>query len=303
MTVRCFTAPAKVNIALRVVGRRGDGYHLLETLMVFTDWADTLEFHPVATGKLTLECVPPVTGRPEDNLVLRAAHALAGLCPPGAAPGVHVRLHKRIPAGAGLGGGSSDAATTLLVLNRYWQLGLTMSQLIALGVTLGADIPVFLGGQAALARGVGEELTPCHELPEVDLVLIYPGQGLSTAAVFRALDGVFPPHATPLLPQARDVRQLAGLLENDLEAPARRLLPVLDDALQTLRAAGALGAGMSGSGSTLFGLFLPGDASRVAAQLAQAHPRWQVMACRSVNTHPFAAEWDAGTCEDGGTSR
>ncbi|MBF0191120.1 MAG: 4-(cytidine 5'-diphospho)-2-C-methyl-D-erythritol kinase [Magnetococcales bacterium] len=278
-------APAKVNLALRVVGRREDGYHRLESLMVFFPLYDQLEITPVAGGALELDCQPAVTGSPEENLVLRAARLLARAT--GVGHGARIKLLKRIPDGAGLGGGSSDAALTLLALNRLWGLNLGLETLIELGVSLGADIPFFLGGRSALVEGVGERLTPCPHPLSGAMVLLFPGQGVATRQVFQALSGRHPHRERPLGMPGADAN-LADWLENDLEIPAMELLPQIAQARAALLEAGAGAALMTGSGSTVFGLFPDAKgADRAAGKLAARHPAWRLFAGGILNRHPF----------------
>lgn len=288
---RTFSAPAKLNLALRVVGRRPDGYHLLQSLMVFFPLYDRLRITPQAAG-VTLCCEPPVTQRPEENLVYRAALAL--LQESGLERGARLQLRKGIPDGAGLGGGSSDAALTLMALNRIWGCGLSPERLMALGLALGADLPFFLGGRSALVQGVGERLTPLPDASPVgEVVVVFPGVGLSTGRVFSALAGMLPAHAGPLAPPARGA-ELTALLENDLEAPALVLAPVIGDALRALERVGAKGVRMTGSGSSVFGVF--GDAAaalRAAAALTAEQPDWRVFSGGLLHTHPFEGEWSA----------
>ncbi|NGZ07725.1 MAG: 4-(cytidine 5'-diphospho)-2-C-methyl-D-erythritol kinase [Magnetococcales bacterium] len=279
-----FLAPAKLNLALRVVGQRGDGYHLLESVMVFFPWFDTLEFQ-VTSGEWGLTCVPTVTAVPEENLVWRAARLLARAT--GTTRGVNILVHKQIPDGAGLGGGSSDAAVTMLALNRLWGLDLPLERLIELGVGLGADIPFFLGGRAALVRGIGERLTWLPGPLVGELVVIFPGVSLATRSVFQALAGRYPVRAEALgLPTASE--GIAAWLENDLELPACALCPEIAVARAALLARGARAALMSGSGSAVFGLFADADsATQAARQLAAAHPTWRLVSGSILNEHPF----------------
>ncbi|MBF0272849.1 MAG: 4-(cytidine 5'-diphospho)-2-C-methyl-D-erythritol kinase [Magnetococcales bacterium] len=278
-------APAKVNLALRVVGRREDGYHRLESLMVFFPLYDQLEITPLAGGDLELDCQPAVTGCAEENLVLRAARLLARTT--GVGHGARLKLLKRIPDGAGLGGGSSDAALTLLALNRLWGLNLGLEALIELGVALGADIPFFLGGRSALVGGVGERLTPCPHPLSGAMVLVFPGQGVATRQVFQALSGRYPQRDQSLGLPGADADP-ADWLENDLELPALELLPVIGQARRALLEAGARAALMTGSGSTVFGIFPDGASARGAARhLAESQASWRVFAGEILNRHPF----------------
>ena len=175
-------APAKLNLFLHITGRRKDGYHLLQTVFQLLDWGDSLDFRVRQDG--IIERVNEVEGVPRDgDLVVRAALALQRHA--GTALGADIRLHKVLPMGGGVGGGSSDAATTLLALNHLWGLGVSLDELAALGATLGADIPVFVRGDSAWAEGIGEELTPL-ELPERWYVVVHPNVHISTAKLFQS---------------------------------------------------------------------------------------------------------------------
>jgi 4-diphosphocytidyl-2-C-methyl-D-erythritol kinase len=272
-------AAAKINLDLWVVGRRADGYHELDSLVVFAPPCDRLRLEDDA--RLSLEVTGPfaatLAGQPDD-LVLRAARALAERV--GRAPGARIALDKRIPVAAGLGGGSADAAATLRGLNRLWQLGLSAANLLPLAAGLGADVPVCLAARPTRMRGIGDRLEPVRDLPELFLLLVNPRQPVSTAAVFAGLGDLAgpPPDLGP--PPAARSRLMAWLRArpNHLEAPARRLLPALDQVLAALAGQpGCALARMSGSGATCFGLFDDRDAlARAAAAIAAAHPDWWV---------------------------
>ncbi|MEO5332186.1 MAG: 4-(cytidine 5'-diphospho)-2-C-methyl-D-erythritol kinase [Magnetococcus sp. YQC-5] len=284
---RLFLAPAKVNLALRVVGKRADGYHLLESVLAFFPLYDYLEITVIEEG-VHLICEPEVTAHPEQNLVFRAAQSL--LQATGVRKGARLRLRKQIPDGAGLGGGSSDAAVTLLALDRLWGLELGWERLLTLGGALGADIPFFLGGQTALVQGVGEVLTPVPHCPSAELVLIYPGISLSTQRVFHALAGRFPSGRGPLSLPGHDA-DLVSTLENDLEAPACELAPVIAEGILALQKVGALGTLMSGSGSSVFGVFPDAvTAAHAVERLTAQYVGWRVFAGRIFHTHPFFDE-------------
>lgn len=292
MTYR-FSAPAKVNVALRVVGRRADGRHRLWTVMTFFPLYDTLTITCPAP-ELRLTCQPPVTGEPEENLVWRAAHRLREET--GITQGATLHLEKRIPHGAGLGGGSSDAATTLLALNGLWRLNLPVSTLMRIGVQLGADIPLFLGGTAALAQGIGEQLTPLPRLASSPLVVIHPNVVLSTGRVFQHFASHHrtshdPLHAGHALPESY-TRTIEPLLINDLEPTATQMVPVLRSVAEALQAHGAQATLMSGSGSALLGLFSDAHhAERATTALQTHHPLWHIVFGQTFNIHPFANEW------------
>lgn len=269
-------APAKLNLDLLVTGRRADGYHLLDSLVVFLDLGDTLAVEPGPALELAVTG-PMAAGLDAGpgNLVLRAARALAERA--GVVAGARLTLEKHLPVAAGIGGGSADAAAALRLLDRFWGTGLPPADLAALAGPLGADVPVCLAGRPARMLGVGDRLEPVPGLPALDLVLANPRRPLATAAVFQALE-LAPGAARP--PGA--ARDLAGS-RNDLEAPARRLMPEIGALLAALAAEPGCGlARMSGSGPTCFGLFPDAAAARAAAaRLAGRHPGWWLAACRS----------------------
>lgn len=231
-------APAKLNLFLHVTGRRNDGYHLLQTVFQLLDHGDELAF----TAADNLQLSPALPGvDPKQNLVLRAACALQAAT--GCQRGAHITLEKRLPMGAGLGGGSSDAATTLLGLNHLWQTGLSVDELATLGATLGADVPVFVRGHSAWAEGIGDELTPLV-LPEAWFVVITPPVEAKTAVIFNATE--LTRHTSPIT--------IAAFLDrgghNDCEPVARMLYPQVAHALDWLAGFGP--ARMTGTGSSVF---------------------------------------------------
>lgn len=266
-------APAKVNLTLHVTGRRADGYHLLDSLVVFPAIGDRLSVAPADTLSLTVE--GPFAAGLEvipDNLVLRAARLLA----PGR--GAALRLDKQLPVAAGIGGGSSDAAAALRLLAGHWDVALPPTSAL---LGLGSDVPVCMSARSTRMSGIGETVTPA-EIPGGWLVLCNPGVPLNTAAVFGRLaqedNAPMPP-----LPRLGDTAALAGFIaaaRNDLEAPARALAPAIGTVLAALAATpGSLIARMSGSGATCFGLFATEPAARsAAAQIATAEPGWWVTA-------------------------
>jgi 4-diphosphocytidyl-2-C-methyl-D-erythritol kinase len=260
-------APAKVNLFLEVTARRPDGYHELRTLMVAVGLYDTLAFAPAPPGTIRLACSDPALGTGRENLVMRAAEALRRHT--GHPGGATVRLTKRIPVAAGLGGGSSDAAATLVGLNRLWGLGLGRAELAALAAELGSDVAFFLGPPAAWCTGRGEEVTPWPLGGRLHVVLVCPPFGLSTAQVYRGvrvpeapLDGAALKEAV----RAGDVAAIGRHLHNRLQEPALALRPELAAWLARLAALGPAGCLVSGSGSTVFALCQDAaDARRVAA--------------------------------------
>jgi 4-diphosphocytidyl-2-C-methyl-D-erythritol kinase len=270
---RTWPAPAKLNLFLHVTGRRPDGYHRLQTVFRFIDFADELRFTPRDDGRIAL--AGSLAGVAEDdNLVVRAARQLATAA--GCRQGVDIALDKRIPMGGGLGGGSSDAATTLLALNHLWQCGLDRAALQEIGLRLGADVPVFIHGQSCFAEGIGEEFQAVGLAPAWYLVLV-PPVAVPTAAIF----------ADPRL--RRDTPAIAagdwrpGMGGNDLEPVATRLFPAVGDALAALAAFGP--ARMSGSGACCFVEFA-GEAAARSAQAALPAGSVSVVA-RGLDRHPL----------------
>lgn len=277
------TAPAKLNLTLRVVGRRADGYHELESLVAFAGFGDRLTARSAA--ELSLEITGPFAAALHDagsgNLVLRAARLLAQTA--GVAERAVLTLEKRLPVAAGLGGGSVDAAAALRLLQRLWSLSLPEPRLQALAAELGADVPVCLLGRPAMMRGVGERLEPLPALPPAWLVLANPGVALGTPEVFRARSGAYsgagPLWETP----PRTAAELADCLRrsaNDLEPAARTLCPEIGEVLGALeRNPGCLLSRMSGSGASCFGLFAGREEAEAAARrLRAAQPDWWVQA-------------------------
>jgi 4-diphosphocytidyl-2-C-methyl-D-erythritol kinase len=260
-------APAKINLHLHVVGLRPDGYHLLDSLVVFAGIGDRLTVSPA--DRLTLSLTGPFAAglaAEADNLVLRAARALAmqaGIEATGA-----MVLEKNLPVASGIGGGSADAAAALRLLGRFWSLDPAVSGLLAGG--LGADVPVCVAGVPALMSGIGEILAPAPALPDIGIVLVNPGVAVSTPSVFRARSAAFSDPARFAATGWRDADSLVAALHdthNDLEPPARLLAPAIGEVLDALTAsAGCLLARMSGSGATCFGLFPDPAAARIAAR-------------------------------------
>ena len=267
-------ALAKVNLYLRVVGRREDGYHLLDSLAVFPGAADIL--HAIPADDLSLEVSGPhgagLTTGPE-NLVMRAARALAVAAGTGA--GARLMLDKRLPVASGIGGGSADAAAALRILARLWDLCLPPDRLAAVAQSLGADVPVCLASRSTRMQGAGEVLLLAPVLPPGGMVLVNPGAAVATPEVFRARSGAF--STSPALPTAwaDAVTMAADLapLGNDLEFPAMALCPAIAPVLDWLRAQpGCLLARMSGSGATCFALFT--DAAGAGAVAATVPAPW-----------------------------
>jgi 4-diphosphocytidyl-2-C-methyl-D-erythritol kinase len=264
-------SPAKINLILKVLRRREDGYHDIASLMQKVSLADEMEFAPRREG-IALACPGSDLPTGEGNLVVRAARAL--FAEAGFTGGVEITLRKRIPTAAGLGGGSSNAATTLTVLNSLFQFGFDRERLIGIGARLGADVPFFIYGSSAWAFGIGEILEPAKMAPGMWLVLVNPGFEVPTKWVYQSLN--LPLTKTPLkytIPTFSGVRDLAAALSNDLETVTVARHPVLEELKEFLRRQGALGSLMSGSGPTVFGLFdNEPDAIKAEGALRTSYP-------------------------------
>ena len=270
-------APAKLNLFLHITGRRDDGYHLLQSVFMLIDWCDTLHFDVRDDGVIEREDL--TVALPADDLVIRAARALQQAS--GTHLGAHIAIEKHIPAQAGMGGGSSDAATTLLSLNRLWGLNWPLSKLMPLGLALGADVPFFLGGHNAWIEGVGEKITPI-KLPESRFVVLKPNAGLETEKIFRH----------PELQRATETATMPvfavnpyGFGRNDLQPVAQALCPEIAEALQWLGSFG-LSPRMTGSGSAVFAKLPDG------VLIDSAPHNWQIRICSNMAIHPQAG-WAA----------
>ena len=274
-------APAKLNLFLHINGRRPDGYHLLQTLFVLLDHGDTLDFAPADT--LSLRCDSPALPVDDDNLVLRAARLLQQEA--GHAAGARLHLRKRLPAGGGVGGGSSDAATALWGLNLLWGLDLDVDTLARLGLSLGADVPVFVRGRNAWAEGVGERLQAV-ELPPLWFLVVDPGVSVSTARIFG--DGELTRHTPAItLPASLGAATFEAFLKeghNDCEAVARRLFPAVDKALDWLQSE-AGNARMTGTGACCFAHFA--DQQDAHNALRHLPEYWTGFVARSTEISPL----------------
>ena len=267
-------APAKLNLCLHIVGRRADGYHLLESAMQFIDLADEITFFARPAG--TIERLDgPEEVPAESDLAVRAARLLAQNGEPGS--GVGIRLGKRIPMQAGLGGGSSDAATVLVALNRLWNLNLTVDRLADLGLKLGADVPFFVRGSAAWAEGVGEQLTP-YDFPEGHYLIVKPQAAVSTAEIFQAPELTRNSRVTTIR------AFLAGGGRNDCLATVRGRHPEVAEALDWLQNFGE--AKLTGTGSCVFVALRNPSVARDA--LARVPGRWRGFLVRGLNRSPLS---------------
>ena len=279
-------APAKLNLFLHVTGRRADGYHLLQSVFVLLDVCDTLHFSLRSDGAIHRRSDLPGV-REEDDLVVCAANLLKreaqssvskGVC------GVDVSVDKKLPMGAGLGGGSSDAATTLLALNRLWNLGFSNDKLRALGLSLGADVPFFLYGRNAFAEGVGEQLLPV-ELPRWWYLVLTPPVHVPTRAIFAHPE--LTRDTIPLKISDFSANRL-GNTRNDLQAVVLKTFPAVSRYLQALQAVSqksVFGARMTGSGACVFAAFASGKDARDALDLLQ--PEYKGFVAQGLSRHPF----------------
>ena len=272
-----FSAPAKLNLMLHIVGRRADGYHELQTVFQLVDLCDRLEITSRPDG-LIRRVAGPAAIAEADDLTVRAARALQAATH--SSLGAEISVRKHIPMGGGLGGGSSDAATTLLALNKIWRTQLTSEQIAAIGARLGADVPVFVHGRSAWAEGIGEKLTPVDLQPASWFVIVFPGVGVPTAAVFQA----------PELTRNSPPTTMRGFLEtggrNDCEAVVRARFPAVAEALDWLGRHGP--ARLTGTGSCVFAKFARvEDAERVAARVPDT---WRAFVARGLDASPLLAE-------------
>ncbi|HFS5807788.1 TPA: 4-(cytidine 5'-diphospho)-2-C-methyl-D-erythritol kinase [Citrobacter farmeri] len=272
-------SPAKLNLFLYITGRRADGYHTLQTLFQFLDYGDTISLEPRRDGEIHL--LTPVDGvAHEDNLIVRAARLLmntaaeSGRLPAGS--GADIRIEKRLPMGGGLGGGSSNAATVLVALNNIWQCGLSLDELAAFGLTLGADVPVFVRGHAAFAEGIGERLTPVEPAEKWYLVA-HPGVSIPTPVIFN----------DPDLPRNTPKRSIETLLKcefsNDCEVIARKRFREVDAALSWLLEYAP--SRLTGTGACVFAEF---DTESRARQVLEQAPEWfHGFVAKGVNLSPL----------------
>lgn len=277
-------APAKINLALHITGQRADGFHLLESLVIFTAFGDRILIEPTATDTFSVSG-PFADSLPanSNNLVIRARdalrHAATQLHP------VAIRLEKHLPIASGIGGGSSDAAATLRALNRLWRCGLTPEELARIAGRLGADVPMCLAATPLIARGIGEIIEPVADFPELHLVLVNSGIEVSTPAIFAALSKRDNPPLPPL-PGSLDFEALRNWLaasRNDLEVPAMATAPAITESLAALRATEAAFARMSGSGATCFGLYETQARAQSAAEaINRSRPGWFVAASNTI---------------------
>jgi 4-diphosphocytidyl-2-C-methyl-D-erythritol kinase len=284
---------AKINLGLRVHGRRPNGYHEISTVFQTVSLSDTLTFQATADRKLGLACSDPLIPADDSNLVLRAASALRERF--GVSRGARVELEKVIPAGGGLGGGSSDAAVALAALATLWGLETNAGELAEIGARLGADVPFFLTGGTALGMGTGTDIRPLEDAPKMHLVIVAPGVHVSTAEAYGALDAPALTKVGPLVnlsvsrTEADFPDSLCDVWSNDFEAVVVRLHPEIGRAREAVSGAGAERVMLSGSGSSVFGVFeSKGEAARARAAL-QVESGWRVFACETLTRAEYLA--------------
>ncbi|MCZ7932017.1 4-(cytidine 5'-diphospho)-2-C-methyl-D-erythritol kinase [Agrobacterium leguminum] len=280
------TAPAKINLALHVTGQRADGYHLLETLVTFTEAGDTIRIRDGDADSFSIS--GPFgdllrAGDGGDNLVTRARDllrdALASTGQP--VPPVAIHLEKNLPVASGIGGGSADTAATLRGLLRHWRAGIAPDALASMALTLGADVPMCLESRSLIARGIGEDIEPLTDLPELVMVLANPLKAVSTPEIFRRLQN----KTNPPLPASATIGWMDFLAQsrNDLQPPAQALLPEIGEIIGLLSQEGAALVRMSGSGATCFGIFHSLEAARKAeTSLRKKRPGWYFQATRTI---------------------
>ncbi|MEQ1557322.1 MAG: 4-(cytidine 5'-diphospho)-2-C-methyl-D-erythritol kinase [Methyloglobulus sp.] len=269
-------APAKLNLMLRITGRREDGYHLLQTVFQFVDLCDWLKFHPVADGEVSLKkAIPGVAAA--DDLTVRAAKLLKAET--GCKQGVCIEVEKNLPMGGGLGGGSSDAATTLLVLNQLWGLHLPKEKLLSMGLALGADVPVFVAGHSSWGEGVGEKLSEIN-LPEQWVVIIKPDCHVDTKEVFSAKE-LTRNSKSITMPQFT-----GGDHQNDCLDVVCQRYPIVKGALQALSQFSA--ARLTGTGACVFAQFDSYEAAAVAFDALK--DKWVIYLAKGINESPLVAK-------------
>ncbi|MGC9206659.1 4-(cytidine 5'-diphospho)-2-C-methyl-D-erythritol kinase [Acidithiobacillus sp.] len=271
-----YPAPAKLNLMLRVVGQRPDGYHELQTVFQFIDFADQLQFSSRPAGQFS-RSGGAATVAEADDLTIRAARLLMESA--GIQEGVHIHIDKVLPLGGGIGGGSSDAASTLIVLNRLWRTGFTRQELMALGTQLGADVPVFIFGQSAWAEGIGEQLSALDEVLESHYVLVHPGIAVSTREIFTA------PELTRQHPPSTIGAFLGGVMENTLQSTVCARYLEVESAIQWLKSHGLRDVRLTGSGACVFGVAEDASSARIIA--GQVPLPWRSWAVKGCNRHPL----------------
>ena len=293
MTTASFTLPsfAKINWTLRVLGRRPDGYHEIQTVLQTVSLHDQLHFSPSNSNAISLSCDEPNLRSDDTNLIVRAAHLLRENCKLDS--GANIRLRKKIPVQGGLGGGSSNAAVTLLGLSYLWGLELTSSELIELGAKLGADVPFFLVGGTVAATGIGNELIFAEDCNKAFLIIITPSVSISTREAYAALKSTALTRADtpPILASSLGMPFLSESdqwpLHNDFENVIFEKEPEIKRVQETLIAVRARGVLLAGSGSSVFGIFDSAEAQRRALDEIQGRATWRIFPCNTVSRHEY----------------
>jgi 4-diphosphocytidyl-2-C-methyl-D-erythritol kinase len=296
-TLLTLPAYAKINILLRVLGRRADNFHEIFTVFQTVTLHDRLTFEPLASERVELECSAPEIPSDETNLVHRAATALRERF--GVRRGARIRLEKRIPSEGGLGGGSSDAAVALMALASLWQIRTDKAELALLGARLGADVPFFLTGGTALGTGLGTEIRALDDIAPQHLLIVTPGVGVSSAEAYKSLDApaLTKAETTVNLPISRAGGQISDSLcevvHNDFEPSVFRLRPEIKRAHEALIKNGAQCALLAGSGSSVFGIFDKREAAASAEVALGGETRWQVFACETLTRDDYRQSLEA----------
>ncbi|KPL19290.1 MAG: hypothetical protein AMJ92_03885 [candidate division Zixibacteria bacterium SM23_81] len=283
METSSFISYAKVNFGLRILRKRSDGFHDIETVLQTIDLRDTVTISPVQDGKILLQCDHQDVPSGPENLAYKAAQLLQEECE--VRRGCRIEINKRIPPGAGLGGGSSNAATTLLGLNSLWKLKLPTKRILSLSAKLGSDVPFFIQGGTALARGRGEQLIPLRLIPDFWMVLIKPELSIATEWAYRQVKIPLTSNSLDVklegLQEISNLEQLLSFLDNDLEKAVGEVYPSIANIKAELLSKGAMGATMSGSGSAVFGLVKTKMAAERLAE-GMSRPKWQIFVVRPV---------------------
>ena len=284
---------AKINLSLRVLGKREDGYHELDTIFQTVSLLDTIKISAIESSEIAFSCDDRSLPTDSHNLVVRAATALRDRVQ--AKKGARIRLEKRIPTHAGLGGGSSDAAATLIGLTRLWELKTSREEFNELAAKLGADVSFFLYGGTARGTGIGDRIEPLEDAPETFLLIVKPNANVSTADAYKALEkpALTSSNSKTILSRSEakgffDNQYLASL-QNDFEAVAFTAAPEIERAKAALKNAGAQAALLAGSGSAVFGIFGSEDAQRRAIQAIELETGWRVFPCKTVGREQYQA--------------
>lgn len=286
---------AKINWSLQILGKRPDGYHEVRTTLQTISLHDDLHFEHSPEQDISLCCDDPQIPNGSENLIVRAAEALRDRCQ--VTNGARIHLHKSIPAQAGLGGGSSNAAVTLLALKRLWNVAVSSEELAKIAASLGSDVPFFLSGGSALATGIGTVVTKLPDAENTQLIVIHPRASVSTADAYKALSSpaLTSNNPIPILSSSLDEansreRKLSSQreLKNDFESVIFDIEPEIERAKMSLLAAGAQGALLAGSGSSVFGIFANREAQQRALNEIKVEPGWRVFACATVSRIEYA---------------